>query len=57
MKKQLRTCQECGHKQHTRVPPEDRSGADYAKWAELLCKKCRSPGLDFGNTVEVPENG
>lgn len=46
---QLRTCQECGNHQWTSVPPE--AGAiSYWSWAGLKCTKCKSEGLDFGNT-------
>lgn len=53
MLRQRRWCQECGHEQTTRVPPDDKTSADYWDWAEIECRRCKSPALDYGNTVDL----
>lgn len=40
-----RKCQECGHRQESKPCVEYKSDA----WRDTLCKKCRSPGLDYGS--------
>lgn len=47
--KWVRTCQECGHKQDSKVPPTDSQA--YARYAEAKCGKCKSTGLDYGKWV------
>ena len=47
---QLRTCQECGHKQWDSPPPENGESQAYGRWTERACKQCKSAALDFGNT-------
>lgn len=46
--KWIRTCQECGHKQENKPPEEYKD----ERWRDLICRKCKSPALDFGRWVE-----
>lgn len=45
--KYIRTCNECGHKQESKLPPS--SEPQYSRWTEATCKKCKSPSLDYGS--------
>lgn len=42
----IRTCQECGHEQSDAQP--DRSKELTDAYRNRRCKKCKSPGLDYG---------
>lgn len=48
--KWIRTCQECGNKQDSNVPPVAQPS--YNLYAEAKCKKCKSISLDYGKWVE-----
>ena len=41
----IRTCQECGHKQEAKPPPEYKDDS----WRDLKCHRCRSMALDYGS--------
>jgi hypothetical protein len=43
----IRTCQECGHKQSMKSPTDQQSD----NWRDAICRKCRSPALDYGSEV------
>jgi hypothetical protein len=43
----IRTCQECFYEQEARDPSSYPRG--YDKWRGLLCRRCRSPALDYGS--------
>ena len=46
----VRTCQECGKQDKYKEPPkEGRNDKQYYKWAATICKKCKSPGLNYGS--------
>ena len=49
--KWIRTCQECGNRQDSRVPPADYTS--YTRYAYAVCKKCKSEGLDYGKWVDA----
>lgn len=53
LKSQKRRCQECGKVQFT-APPPDRNENRYWAWAEIKCRHCKSPALDYGKTVDMP---
>lgn len=44
----FRTCQECGYRQEARNPDTYKGEG----WRELKCKRCKSPGLDFGSETD-----
>lgn len=52
MRRYIRTCQECGHRQEMRPPAEQRSDA----WRNAKCRKCNSEALDYGTWQEVDAN-
>lgn len=43
----FRTCQECGHKQSD-VNPTSLNATGFDRFQDRLCKKCKSPALDYG---------
>lgn len=55
--KWIRTCQECGHKQETKKPSYSKAdGQLAASYANSICRKCKSPALDFGSEVDEEES-
>ena len=54
----IRTCQECGHEQVDNDPSKLNQTAFYV-YAERLCKRCKSPGLDYGSyeSAELKKGG
>lgn len=44
----IRTCQECGYKQGDKPPAVQM----YPAYRDRKCKKCGSPGLDYGHPDE-----
>jgi len=48
MIKFIRTCQECLHKQEMRHPSTYKGES----WRKLLCRKCKSPSLDYGTWID-----
>jgi len=47
----IRTCQECGNKQRSNVPPVAETS--YLRYAEAKCTKCKSRSLDYGKWVDT----
>jgi hypothetical protein len=47
----IRTCQECGHEQVSKHPPEYKGES----WTELKCKKCKSISMDYGKPRDVED--
>lgn len=41
-----RTCQECGNKQASKLPPHTARGTQ--AYFNAKCKKCKSESLDYG---------
>lgn len=53
IKKWIRTCQECFHKQQTSYPPNHGTNEQRMNtWLDQVCKRCKSPALDFGTERE-----
>jgi hypothetical protein len=48
----VRTCQECGFKQTTDLPPIGKMTDSYAN---RKCRKCKSEALDYGKWVKEAE--
>lgn len=49
-KEWIRTCQECGNKQRSNVPPV--AEASYLRYADAKCTKCQSRSLDYGKWID-----
>lgn len=47
VRKYIRTCQECGHKQEAKDPATYKARKE--SWRELKCKRCKSEAFDYGS--------
>jgi hypothetical protein len=51
----IRECQECGHCQRAKDPATYTGPKEL--WRDVLCKKCGSPALDYGQWKVVGGKG